>query len=86
MQNKDQFIRLAKGFGLIALLLLGTRLFGALPCLLGYLSGRFIYNRLSTQHPTSALPLAAGFIVGAAVAVMASFGFAMLLGGVLQAN
>ncbi len=86
MQNKDQFLRLAKGFGLIAMLILGTRLFGALPCLFGYLSGRFIYNRLRTQNPASALPLVAGFVVGAAVAVVTSFGFAMLLGGVLQAN
>jgi len=86
MQNKDQMIRIAKSFGLIALLFVGVRFFGALPCLFGYLSGRFIYNRLRTQNPASALPLVAGFVVGAAVAVVTSFGFAMLLGGVLQAN
>lgn len=86
MQNKDQFMRLAKGFGLIALLLIGSRLFGALPCLLGYLLGRFVYRRLSTQYPASAIPWVAAFAAGAAAAVMTSLCFAILLGGFLQAS
>lgn len=86
MQNKDQMIRIAKSFGLIALLFVGVRFFGALPCILGYLAGRFVYSKLRVQYPAGVLPLVAGIAVCVAVALVVSIGFSIALGGVLQTS
>lgn len=84
MQNKDQLIRLAKSFGLIAFVLIGSRLFGAVPCLIGYLVGRFVYTRMHVRNPVGVLPMVVGVAVCAVVTVLAWFGLSMALYGVLR--